>query len=411
MSDKKLTPDIRFSGFDESWEEKNFGDIATAFEYGLNVAAKEYDGKNKYLRITDIDDVSRIFKCDNISSPDIDIDKCQDYRLEKDNILFARTGASVGKSYIYKETDGVVYFAGFLIRTRIKPEYNANFVFQNTLTSKYEKYIQITSQRSGQPGVNAQEYSHYPLLLPIFDEQTQIGTFFTHFDALITLNQRKYDKLISLKKSMLQKIFPRHGADVPEIRFAGFTGPWRRKKLEEICCRFYGGGTPNTSNAEFWNGTIPWIQSSDLKDGIIKNPIIHKHITHKGLNNSATQLVPANSIAIIIRVGVGKLAFIDFAYTTSQDFLSLSELKIEAKFGVYSIYVKLQKELNAVQGTSIKGITKDELLAKEIYIPNRDEQVKIGEYFCNLDCLITLQQSKIEKLKQLKKSLLEKMFV
>ena len=128
------------------------------------------------------------------------------------------------------------------------------------------------------------------------------------------------------------------------------------------------------------------------------------------MNCSAAQLVPANSIAIITRVGVGKLAFLPFSYTTSQDFLSMSQLKTEPNFTVYACYKKLQSELNSVQGTSIKGITKDELLAKEISISSYDEQVKIGAYFKQLDNLITLHQRKLEKLKLVKKSMLEKMF-
>ena len=148
----------------------------------MNAAAKEFDGKHKYLRITDIDDVSRVFQDDNLTSPDADIDAADDYRLEEGDLLFARTGASVGKSYIYKESDGLVYYAGFLIRAKIRPEYDAEFVFQNTLTSTYEKYIKTTSQRSGQPGVNAKEYAEYSMSLPEYAEQVKIGMFLRKID-------------------------------------------------------------------------------------------------------------------------------------------------------------------------------------------------------------------------------------
>ena len=105
--------------------------------------------------------------------------------------MFARTGASVGKSFIYRESDGLVYFAGFLIRAKIKPEYDPEFVFQNTLGVPYEKYIQNTSQRSGQPGVNAQEYGEYTFLVPEYAEQKKIGGFLRQIDDLLTLHQRK----------------------------------------------------------------------------------------------------------------------------------------------------------------------------------------------------------------------------
>ena len=197
MAEKTNTPEIRFAEFADPWEQRKLKDIASAFEYGLNAAAKEFDGVNKYLRITDIDDSSRAFKDDDLTSPDTNLSMADNYRLDEGDLLFARTGASVGKSFIYRESDGLVYFAGFLIRARIKPEYSAEFVFQNTLTSQYEKYIQITSQRSGQPGVNAQEYGEYSFLMPDYSEQKKIGGFLHQIDILITLHQRKYG-IISL---------------------------------------------------------------------------------------------------------------------------------------------------------------------------------------------------------------------
>ena len=174
-----------------SWEQRKLGDVVSSFEYGLNVAAREYDGKNKYLRITDIDDVSRIFKEDTLTSPDTELTEANNYLLQNGDILFARTGASVGKSYIYRESDGLVYFAGFLIRARIKEEFNHEFIFQNTLRAQYEKYVQITSQRSGQPGVNAQEYAEFAFLVPCYAEQKKIADFLHRLDTLITLHQRK----------------------------------------------------------------------------------------------------------------------------------------------------------------------------------------------------------------------------
>ena len=182
-------PEIRFAGFTDPWEQRKLKDIASSFEYGLNAAAKEFDGENKYLRITDIDDATRAFKDDDLTSPDTDLSLSDNYRLQEGDVLFARTGASVGKSFIYRESDGLVYFAGFLIRTRIKPEYSAEFIFQNTLSSQYEKYIQITSQRSGQPGVNAHEYGEYSFLMPDYPEQKRIGNFLHRIDNLITLHQ------------------------------------------------------------------------------------------------------------------------------------------------------------------------------------------------------------------------------
>ena len=201
------SPEIRFSEFTDDWEQRKLGELSSSFEYGLNAAAKEYDGENKYIRITDIDDESREFKQEDITSPDTDLSSAENYKLSEGDILFARTGASVGKSYIYKASDGLVYYAGFLIRARIKPEYNSEFVFQNTLTGDYEKFIKVTSMRSGQPGVNAQEYSQYQIMMPSKPEQDKISDCLRNLDNLITLHQRKLEKLQNIKKSMLDKMF------------------------------------------------------------------------------------------------------------------------------------------------------------------------------------------------------------
>lgn len=200
-------PEIRFEGFTGEWEQRKLGELASSFEYGLNAAAKEYDEENKYIRITDIDDNTHEFLTDNLTSPDIELTGADNYKLTEGDILFARTGASVGKSYIYKNSDGLVYYAGFLIRARIKEEYDAEFVFQNTLTDRYNKYIAVTSQRSGQPGVNAQEYAEFEIKVPKKEEQTKIGTYFRNIDRLITLHQRKCNELKNIKKFMLQNMF------------------------------------------------------------------------------------------------------------------------------------------------------------------------------------------------------------
>jgi len=200
-------PELRFPGFTDDWEQRKLKDLAESFEYGLNAASKEYDGQNKYIRITDINDDTREFMYENLTSPDTDLSNADNYRLKEGDILFARTGASVGKSYIYKGSDGLVYYAGFLIRARIKANYDTKFVFQNTLTSSYEKYIQVTSQRSGQPGVNAQEYADYPIFVPQYDEQVKIGEFLSNIDKTITLHQQQLEDMKLYKKGLLQKMF------------------------------------------------------------------------------------------------------------------------------------------------------------------------------------------------------------
>ena len=168
---------------------------------------------------------------------------------------------------------------------------------------------------------------------------------------------------------------------------------WEQRKVADIASETRGGGTPATSNETYWSGDIPWIQSSDLTEGKVFAVEPRKHISKAGLNGSAAQFVPENSIAVVTRVGVGKLAFMTYSYTTSQDFLSLCMLHAEPIFTVYGLYQMLQGELSAVQGTSIKGMTKEDLLSKVISVPkSTDEQAKIGACFKGLDDLITLHQ-------------------
>lgn len=190
---KTLVPQIRFAGFTDPWEQRKLGEVASGFEYGLNAAASDFDGEKKYLRITDIDDQTREFRTDDLSSPDINNPIDDRYLLKEGDILFARTGASVGKTYLYKASDGKTYYAGFLIRAHVSDEADAGFIFQSTLTERYKQFVLLTSQRSGQPGINAQEYSDLLLPLPSLMEQRRIGAFFDRLDSLITLHQRKYD--------------------------------------------------------------------------------------------------------------------------------------------------------------------------------------------------------------------------
>ncbi|HFK0901929.1 TPA: restriction endonuclease subunit S, partial [Listeria monocytogenes] len=210
----------------------------------------------------------------------------------------------------------------------------------------------------------------------------------------------------------LQQMFPNNEEKVPRLRFADFNEKWERCKISSFARNTYGGGTPKTNVPEYWQGRIPWIQSGDLLIDSLFNIIPKKHVTGSAVKSSATKCIPANSIAIVTRVGVGKLAFIPFEYTTSQDFLSLSNLRVDSNFGTYSIYIMLQRELNNIQGSTIKGITKSDLLEKNINKPlNRIEQERIGVSLKLLDNIITLHQSKLEKLSSLKKVYLQRMFI
>ncbi|WP_223902468.1 restriction endonuclease subunit S [Lactobacillus laiwuensis] len=200
---------------------------------------------------------------------------------------------------------------------------------------------------------------------------------------------------------------------VPNIRFKSFENYWVKIKVSNLGNKFTGGGTPSKKNKSYWSGSIPWFQSSDLILNNVLKISIKKRITYKAIDESSTKLVSKDSIAIVTRVGVGKLVLIPYKYTTSQDFISISEIIYNKKFVLYLLYYVLNysRRLGTKQGTSIKGITKNYFLTTEVVLPkNSFEQQKIGDFFTKLDKLLDLQQQKIDKLELLKKALLQTLF-
>ena len=236
-------------------------------------------------------------------------------------------------------------------------------------------------------GITKEELLGKNIFIPGRQEQEAIGKFFSKIDSLLTLHQRKW----------VEFFYPTYFRKFSFLNFWEFfnnriTNAWEQRKIKDLAANTYGGGTPSTSNPDFWEGSIPWIQSSDLSEHNLFRVRPRKFISQAAVTNSPVKIIPESSIAVITRVGVGKLAVMNFSYTTSQDFLSLSNLNTDVKFTSYQLYRRLQKDLNAVQGTSIKGITKEELLGKNIFIPGRQEQEAIGKFFSKIDSLLTLHQ-------------------
>ncbi|MED4968155.1 restriction endonuclease subunit S [Heyndrickxia coagulans] len=398
MEQTKLVPKRRFKEFQNAhaWEQRKLGDVVE-ITMGQSPNSDNYtDNPNDHILVQGNADIKNGYVTPRVWTTQVT------KQAEKGDLILS-VRAPVGD--IGKTDYDVVLGRGV---AAIKGN---EFIFQSLGRMKQTGYWNKLSTGSTFESINSNDIKDASIMIPGAEEQVKIGSFFKRLDSLITLHQRKLEKTKALKSAYLSEMFPAEGERVPKRRFAGFTQPWEQRKLGEIAGQTYGGGTPRTSVKEYWDGSIPWIQSSDLTEGKVSGVIPNKSITEEGLKNSATKLVPRNSIAIITRVGVGKLAFMPFQYTTSQDFLSLSNLKTNPWFTAYASYKKLQSVLNSVQGTSIKGITKEELLSKSIFIPCNKEQAKIGEFFKQLDNLITLHQRKLEKLQNLKKAYLNEMFV
>ena len=392
MTEQAKVPAIRFAGFTDPWEQRKLGDVASSFDYGLNAAATEYDGQNKYLRITDIDDETHEFSKSDLTTPLADLAMSADYLLKEGDLLFARTGASVGKTYLYRQFDGMVYFAGFLIRARIGEGADPEFAYQATLTDAYKKYVAITSQRSGQPGVNAQEYADYQLMLPSKTEQQQIGMTLRSLDDLITLHQRKYDKLVIFKKSMLEKMFPKDGESVPEIRFAGFTDPWEQRKLGELSSEFQSGDFISAEEI-LGSGPYPVYGGNGLRG-------YAKQYNHDGFY---ALIGRQGALCGNVNTAVGKAYFTEHAVAVKANFLH------DTRFLAHLLGCM---DLGRYSGQSAQpGLAVGVLKEVETTVPSKAEQQAIGSFFSRLDSLITLHQRKLELLQNIKKSLLDKMFV
>ena len=203
--DKKVlnVPALRFPGFTDEWKKCKFGDIATGFDYGMNAAAKPYDGQNKYIRITDIDEASSTYNNENVVSPDGTLS--ENYVVNERDILLARTGASTGKSYLYRKSDGKLYYAGFLIRANVA-EHNPYFVFSQLHTHRYWRWVSIMSARSGQPGINSQEYASFPIFTTTLIEENKISTLLSLIDERIATQNKIIEKLETLIKGIIETV-------------------------------------------------------------------------------------------------------------------------------------------------------------------------------------------------------------
>ena len=243
---------------------------------------------------------------------------------------------------------------------------------------------------------------------PSKEEQTKIASFLSNVDEKISQLTQKLELLSQYKQGMMQKLFSQ------QIRFRADDGSefgeWETTTLGQTG-KFIGGGTPSKENSEFWEGSIPWISSSDLTEESIFKINITRFISQNALNQSATKLVPANSILIVSRVGVGKVAITPNEICTSQDFTSLTLHKGSSIFFAYLIKSLTPYLLEMNQGTSIKGFIKDDLANLELKIPCIEEQTKIANFLSAIDQKIEVVAQQIEQAKTWKKGLLQQMFM
>ena len=406
-------PKLRFKADDGSefpeWEEKRLGDICKPLMYGMGAAAIPYDGQNKYIRITDIDDESHKYKSNDIVSPAGMLE--EKYLVCKGDILLARTGASTGKSYLYDEKDGKMYFAGFLIKAHVNEECDAKFIYAQTLTTKYMNWVKLTSMRSGQPGINANEYSSYAVSIACIPEQRKIASFLSMIDEIIQSTESELTAWQERKKGVMQKIFNR------EVRFKADDGSefpeWEEKRLGEVCePLMYGMGAA----AIPYDGQNKYIRITDIDDETHKykfNDLVspggmleEKYIVCKG-DILLARTGASTGKSYLYNEKDGKMYFAGFLIKAHVND------ECDARF-IYAQTLTM-KYKNWVKLTSMRsgqpGINANEYSSYTVSIASLPEQKKIADCLSSLDDVINQIQAELSAWKEFKKGLLQQMFV
>lgn len=414
-SNNRLVPELRFPEFKKNgkWEEKKLGEcLLQSPDYGLNAPAVPYSTKlPTYLRITDISDDGKFIKEGKVS---VNAVLTEANSLQDGDIVLARTGASVGKPYIYRKEDGKLIFAGFLIR--IKPDtvkYNSDFIFQYLLTDTYKKWVRIVSVRSGQPGINSNEYSSLCIPCPSHGEQQKIAECLSSVDEKIGAIKEKVEQLKIHKKGLLQTLFPKDGNFVPELRFPEFKKNWIVDSMQSIF-DIKNGYTPSKSNPTFWDkGTVPWFRMEDIrKNGHILSDSI-QHVTQQAVKNSG--LFPAYSIIVATTATIGEHALIAVDSLANQRFTFLTRRK-SFKYKINMMYFNhymfiidewCKKNTNSGGLLSVNMPAFKQLL---ISYPSPAEQHKIAQCLSSIDELISLYENKASMLEQHKKGLMQRLF-
>ena len=403
--EKRRVPKLRFPGFTKDWEQRELAELCNVYD-GTHQTPRYTTSGVMFVSVENI----KTLESDKYISED---DFKNEFKIfpEFGDILLTRIG-DVGSANIILDNIKRAYYVSLAL---LKPK-GINSLFLLALLSSASVQSEIwrrTLHIAFPKKINKNEINKVIVNKPSILEQKKIGELIYALDQIITLHQRKLDNLKLKKKALLQKLFPKNGERYPKLRFPGFTDAWEQRKLDDIAKIKTGGGTPKTANLEYWSGNIPWIQSSDLVEGDIVHVNINKFINNNALKNSAAKLISRDSITLVTRVGVGKVAVINQDFTTSQDFLSLSDFDgNDIKFLAYQLYRLMQENAKVLQGTSIKGITKTELIEQSISIPSSNqEQNLIANVLSKIDSNITLHQRKLDHLQLQKKALLQQMFV
>ena len=391
---KKKVPELRFKGFTDDWEERKIKDIFKITRGKVLAATETSEEKS---------DISPFPVYSSQTKNNGLMGYYKDYLFDT-AITWTTDGANAGT---------VSYRSGRFYSTNVNGVLISDKGYTNKAISEIlnlEAWKWVS--HVGNPKLMNNVMGDISIMIPSsFEEQDRLSDFLNQLDDTIALHQRKLDLLKEQKKGFLQKMFPKNGEKVPELRFAGFADDWEQRKLGELS-NIVGGGTPSTSNSEYWDGDIDWYAPAEIGEQryVSKSK---KTITELGLKKSSARILPVGTVLFTSRAGIGNTAILGKEATTNQGFQSIvpNPNKLDSYF-IYSRTNEL-KRYGEVTGT---GSTFVEVSGKQmskmpIMIPELSEQQKIGSFFKQLDDTIALHQRKLDLLKEQKKGFLQKMFV
>lgn len=404
MQEKAKEPEIRFAGFTGAWEQRKFSEL-------YKRSSEKNDGSMGVDRFITV--ATMQFKSDIRVTEDEYLKTYFTFKLG--DIAFEGNRSKNFKYGRFVENDigdGLVSHVFIVMR----PITNYDLYFWKYAIHN-ENLMRKILQRSTKSSTMmhdlvVQDFLNEKFSVPSLKEQKAIGNFLRTIDSLLTLHQRKYEKLLNIKKSMLEKMFPKEGEVVPEIRFKGFTGAWEQRKLGDIA-DITGGGTPSTSNNDYWDGNINWYSPAEISNQIFLNSSQRK-ITELGFSSCSAKMLPKGTVLFTSRAGIGKTAILSAEGCTNQGFQSIVPHANDLdSYFIFSRTNELKKYGEIVgAGSTFVEVSGKQMAAMTLMMPPKfNEQKTIGDFFKRLDSLLTLHQRKLEMLKNVKQAFLEKMFV
>ena len=407
---KTLVPQIRFAGFTDPWEQRKLGELCFA-QSGIGFPDAEQGGSEgiPFFKVSDMNtpgNERELVISNNYVTADQIARMSWHPICQVPAIFFAKVGAAV-----LLNRKRLVNEPFLLDNNTMAFSMDPNRLDSQFGQSLFER-IDLTSlvQVGALPSYNASDVEDMAVSLPDhMDEQRRIGAFFDHLDSLITLHQRKYDKLCVLKKSMLDKMFPKGGSLYPEIRFAGFTDPWEQRKLSSTCEQLSRTINPlETPNEEFTEYSMPAFDNNETAETVIGNSMnsLRKIVDRPCLLVNKLN-VRKKRIWHVPRPEANAVCSSEFVPFSSHS-SDLSFIKISLLSERITAYLE---SCSSGSSNSQKRVTPEIIMSSEIIAPSLAEQRRIGAFFDRLDSLITLHQRKLELLRNIKKSMLDKMFV